>query len=459
MGEHTTGGAGDEKLDFKRVLPIFVIVLVNLLGLTIIIPLLPFYAASFQADARVIGILSAMYPLMQLVGAPFMGRISDRVGRKPVLIVSQIGTLVGFLILGFANALWLLFLSRIIDGISGSNIATAQAAISDSTTAKTRTQGLGLIGAAFGLGFTIGPVLAFVALALTNNNYQAPAFLAAGCALISILLTVFWFEETLPPEKRGQQQARTAVSMGGFWRALTNPAVGLLLGLLFVGQLAFAGFEQILALFTLSRLGMNAASNAGLFVFIGVLAVIIQGGMIGPLSRRLGDRRLVFAGLAALGVGLLLAAVTPMQTVPWYREATMRAELGGVSGAGAEQTVTIDLPDDGNAGWLGLGWIVVAMIPASFGSILQPAINSLITKRVTVAEIGGYLGIATAFTSAANVFAPLVAGDLFERAGPSAPFWLFGGMMGVALVLAVILLRKGAEEEVAPGMGRGGAGH
>mgnify|MGYP005837182391 CR=1 FL=1 len=456
MSDKNNANVAADKLDFKRVLPIFVIVLVDLLGLTIIIPLLPFYAASFQANARMIGILGATYPLMQLVGAPLLGRISDRVGRKPVLIASQIGTLVGFLVLGFANSLWLLFLSRIIDGLSGGNISTAQAAISDSTTEKTRTQGLGLVGAAFGLGFTIGPVLAFVALAASGNNYQIPAFLAAGCALISIALTVFWFEETLPEEKRGLLEARTTFSVAALLKALTNPAVGLLLVLLFVGQLAFNGFEQILSLFTLSRLGMNAASNAGLFVFIGVLAVIIQGGMIGLLSRRFGDRRLVFGGLAALGVGLLLTAVTPMQTVPWYSEAAMRVELAGAAGAGTEQALTVDLPGDGNAGWLGLGWLVVAMIPASFGSVLQPAINSLITKRVTVAEIGGYLGIATAFTSAANVSAPLIAGDVFERAGPSAPFWLFGGLLIVALVVAVIGVRKGAEERGALEMVREG---
>ena len=142
-----------DQLDFKKVLPVFVIVFIDLLGLTIIIPLLPLYAASYGADPFLIGMLSATYPLMQFFGAPLLGRLSDRFGRRPVLLVSQVGTLIGFLILGFANTLWLLFLSRFIDGISGANIATTQAIITDSTTEKTRTQGLGLIGAAFGLGF------------------------------------------------------------------------------------------------------------------------------------------------------------------------------------------------------------------------------------------------------------------------------------------------------------------
>ena len=168
------------KLDFKKILPVFSIVLIDLLGLTIIIPLLPLYAASFGANAFTIGLLGATYPVMQFIGAPFLGRLSDRYGRKPILLISQLGTFIGFLVLGVANSFWLLFLSRVIDGLSGANISTAQAVISDSTNAKTRTQGLGLIGAAFGLGFVVGPIIAFISLAVSGNNYHVPAFLAMG---------------------------------------------------------------------------------------------------------------------------------------------------------------------------------------------------------------------------------------------------------------------------------------
>src|SRR5512136_2419547 len=173
-----TLSAGD-KLDFKKVFPVFVIVLIDLLGLTVIIPLMPLYAASFGANAFAIGLLGAAYPIMQFIGAPFLGRLSDRYGRKPILLISQAGTLAGFVLLGLSNSLWLLFLSRIIDGISGANISTAQAVITDSTNDKTRTQGLGLLGAAFGLGFIVGPILAFVSLAVSGDNYHAPAFMAA----------------------------------------------------------------------------------------------------------------------------------------------------------------------------------------------------------------------------------------------------------------------------------------
>ena len=171
--------APTDKLDFKRILPVFVIVLVDLLGLSIIIPLLPLYAASFGANALMIGLLSGSYPVMQFLAAPMLGRLSDRFGRKPVLLVSQIGTFAGFVLMGFANTLPLLLIARIIDGISGANISTAQAVLTDSTTEKNRTQALGLIGAAFGLGFTVGPVLAYVSLALSNNNYHVTAFVGS----------------------------------------------------------------------------------------------------------------------------------------------------------------------------------------------------------------------------------------------------------------------------------------
>src|SRR5512138_1834973 len=176
-----------EKLDFKGILPVLVIVLVDLMGLSIIIPLLPLFAVRFRATPLMVGILQASYPLMQFVGAPILGRLSDRFGRKPVLIASQIGTLAGFVLLGFANTLWLLFLSRVIDGLSGANISTAQAAIADSTNEKTRTQGLGLVGAAFGVGFVLGPILAFIVLASSGQNYQYVAWTAALFSLISIL--------------------------------------------------------------------------------------------------------------------------------------------------------------------------------------------------------------------------------------------------------------------------------
>ncbi len=453
-----------DKLDFKKILPVFVIVLVDLLGLTIIIPLMPLYATSFGANAFTIGLLGAAYPIMQFIGAPLLGRLSDRYGRKPILIVSQIGTLIGFLVLGLANILWLLFLSRIIDGLSGANISTAQAVITDSTTEKTRTQGLGLLGAAFGLGFIVGPIIAFVSLALSGNDYRIPALVAAGFSALSIALTWFWLEETLPEPQRGKSGKKPEVSFGAMLRAIGHPQVGLLLVLMFAQQIAFGGFEQLLALFTLNRLGLNASGNAVIFVFVGVIVVAVQGGFIGPWSRRFGDRRLVYLGLATLAIGLALTAITPRQPVPWYSRDALTSELGAPRNLPGEtpptQHIPIELPDDSSTGWLGLAWILVAMIPASIGGgILQPSINSLITKRVESEEVGGMLGMSAAFLSGANALAPLIGGAVFQALGSTAPFLIGGLVLGVLLLASWQMIKPGREEMLPAGLARGSAAH
>lgn len=436
-----------ERLNFKKILPIFVIVLIDLLGLTIIIPLMPIYAATFGASAFLIGLLGATYPAMQFIGAPFLGRLSDRFGRKPILMVSQLGTLIGFLVLGFSSALWMLFLARIIDGLSGANISTAQAAISDSTTEKTRTQGLGLIGAAFGLGFILGPIIAFVSLTLSGNNYQIPAFVAAFFSLVSILLTLFWFDETLPKEVRDHPQRKPALTLSAMLKALQNPAVGLLLVLMFTQQIAFGGFEQLLALFTLNRLGFNASHNSIIFVYVGILVVAIQGYFIGKWSRKYGDKKLVYVGLLALSVGLILTSLTPREPLPSYSKAALLTQLNSNPNFRTHenpttQNLAISVPDENNKGFIGLVWLMIAMIPTAIGGgILQPSINSLLTQRVGKDEIGGTLGISAAFLSASNAIAPLVGGSLFQAWGSSAPFLLGGILLAVLLMISLWRLK------------------
>ncbi len=428
-----------EKLDFKRILPILVIVFVDLLGLSIIIPLLPLYAARFSATPLLVGVLQATYPLMQFLGAPILGRLSDRFGRRPILIVSQLGTLLGFILLGFANTLTLLFISRIIDGLSGANISTAQAAIADSTTPKTRTQGLGLIGAAFGLGFVFGPVIAFIVLAATGQNYQAVAWTAAGFSLASILLTTFWFKETRTSDS--SSALRRTFNFGATLEALRRPQIGFLLILMFFYQIAFGGYEQLFSLFTLTRLGMDARDTSGLFVLAGLFIIVVQGGFVGRWSKQKGDRWLMIMGVSTLAIGLIGTALTPAVPVPWYDQSKVLQSLAGEGAVQVSvQNIQIQLPDQAARGWLGILWLVVASFPAALGGgVLQPAVNSMISKSADPNEVGGMLGISASMYSAANALAPLFYGSLFQWLGAPVPF-LAGGV--ILLVLWFIAPRS-----------------
>lgn len=429
----TTETAPAEKLDFKRILPILVIVLVDLMGLSIIIPLLPLYAARFGSSPLIIGILQATYPLMQFLGAPILGRLSDRFGRKPVLVMSQIGTLAGFILLGFANSLLLLFISRIIDGLSGANISTAQAAITDSTTEKTRTQGLGLVGAAFGVGFVLGPILAFIVLAATGQNYQAVAFTAAGFSLVSILLTTFWFKETYQEvENPEASRKRNPFSVGALRDAFRHPTIRFLLILMFFYQVAFGGYEQLFSLFTLTRLGMDARDTSALFAMAGLFIILVQGGLIGRWSRQKGDHWLVLMGLGALAIGLIGTALTPAVPIPWYDKAGVLESL-----VGRGELFQIHLPEETAKGWSGITWLLIASFPAALGGgVLHPAVNSLITRASSKSEVGGTLGASSAMYSAANAVAPLFYGALFQWLGGPAPFFAGGFILAILWLLA-----------------------
>jgi DHA1 family tetracycline resistance protein-like MFS transporter len=429
----TTAETITEKLDFKKILPVLVIILVDLIGLSIIVPLMPLYAARFGANAFVIGLLGATYPAMQFIGAPILGRLSDRFGRRPILIVSQIGTFLGFILLGFANALPLLFISRIIDGLSGANISTAQAVVTDVTNDNTRTQGLGLIGAAFGIGFILGPIIAFTVLIASNDNYQAVAFTAAFFSFASLLLTLFWLPETRTPEK-ATVRTKEPFSLAAMTQALNRPTIGILLVMMFAQQLAFGGYEQMFSLFALNRLGMGARDTSGLFVLAGLFIVVIQGGFIGRWSKKYGDRWLVMLGLSTLAVGLILTATTPQIPIPWYNEAKITAEM---QGRASTQVINVTLPSEANKGWLGIIWVLVASFPAALGGgVLHPAINSMITKSVTKDEVGGILGVSAGFYSAANAITPLFFGSLFQWFGAPVPFLLGGLLLAVLWLIA-----------------------
>ena len=214
-------------------------------------------------------------------------------------------------------------------------------------------------------------------------------------------------------------------------KALGRPQVGFLLALMFFQQFAFGGYEHMLSLFTLNRLGMNASNNSAFFVYIGVIVVAVQGYFVGKWSRKFGDRWVIILGLILLAAGLIFTAVTPRQAVPWYSQEAMLQELSHEPNGEvlAIEDVRIGLPDEAGKGWLGLVWLLAATIPASIGGgILQPSINSKLTKTVKAEEVGGTLGLSSAFYSGANALAPILLGLTFDQLGSTYPF-LIGGVI------------------------------
>jgi multidrug resistance protein len=284
-------------------LVIFITVFIDLVGFGIVIPVLPYYAegTKFGATPMQVGFLFASYSVMQLVFSPVLGRLSDKYGRRPILLLSLLGTAVGFLVLGFATTLWMLFVGRIIDGISGGNISTAQAYIADVTTKENRAKGMGLIGAAFGLGFVFGPAIGGI---LSRWGTNVPFLFAGGLALANAMLLYFTLPETVTPD----HPARVSAASGRGWRqllvALREPRLAYILAIYFLGIVAFSIMTATFSLFMMFRLGYDAFHNGWVFAFVGIISAAIQGGLIGKLVKRFGEPLLIIVGALLFSASL-----------------------------------------------------------------------------------------------------------------------------------------------------------
>jgi DHA1 family tetracycline resistance protein-like MFS transporter len=381
----------------SRLLTIFIIVFVDLLGFGLILPLLPYYAESYGATASVVGLLVASYAAAQLVGAPLLGRLSDRFGRRPILLVSVFGTFLGFLLLALAEPIGrsmaallsvqpanlfivgVLFLSRILDGLTGGNISVAQAYIADVTDERNRARGLGLIGAAFGLGFIIGPAAGG---ALSQFGYSVPAYAAAAIAFLNLLQIFFLLPESLSPQQREaiSQHARPPFTLKALWQALQRPKVGPLLHVRLFFGLAFATFQTVFSLFA-QAIGIEARTTGFILAYVGVLSVITQGGLIGLLTRRFRENALLISGLWIMGLSLLGWAFTR-----------------------------------------NLATLLVLLLPlAVSGGMLNTVIQSALSKSVSREEVGGTLGLASSLEAITRVIAPTLGGFLIQSVGVWAP--------------------------------------
>ncbi|HET6845617.1 MAG TPA: MFS transporter, partial [Anaerolineales bacterium] len=359
----------------KQLFSVILVVFIDLLGFSLILPLLPYYAATFGSTPFITGLLVASYAAAQLIGAPLLGRLSDRYGRRPILLASVLGTALGFVLLGFARALWVLFLSRVIDGLTGGNLSVAQAYISDVTDAKDRARGLGMIGAAFGLGFIIGPAVGGI---LSQWGYHVPALVAAALAAANLCLIYFWLPESLPIERRGAAIAQRApVTLEALISALKRPFTGPLLISRFVFGVAFAILQLIFSLYALSKFGLTATQTGYILAYVGVLAVITQGFLVGRLAHAVREDVLILACATLLAFGLAAWAWSP--------------------------TVVI---------------MLVAVAPVSFaGGMLNTLLSSTLTKAVDRTETGGILGFSAGIESSTRIIAPVLGGALLQQLG------------------------------------------
>jgi DHA1 family tetracycline resistance protein-like MFS transporter len=286
----------------RPLLIIFLTILVNLIGFGIIIPLLPFYAQTFGASPLTIGLLFASFSVSQLFASPVLGAWSDKWGRRPVLIFSLVGTVVSFVMLALAHSLAMLFAARIVDGLSGGNITTARAYIGDIATEENRAKSFGMLGAAFGLGFIIGPGLGGL---FARISYTAPIWAAAAITVVATLLAWFWLPETVH---------RVNAVSGSPWRALRElsgrPGLRLLLTIDFLYWASFAVYQTTFALFGARRFGFDATHTGYLLATFGFLGVLVQAGLVGPVVKRLGEKRTLEIGLVFAAVGWGGSAMT-----------------------------------------------------------------------------------------------------------------------------------------------------
>jgi MFS transporter, DHA1 family, tetracycline resistance protein len=376
---------------------IFTTVFVDLLGFGIVLPLLPYYAQQLHASGAAAGALIAVYSAMQFVAAPWWGRLSDRLGRRPVLLVSLAGSTLSYLLFALATNIEWLFVSRILAGLAGANISVAQAFIADTTSQQERARGMGLIGAAFGLGFVFGPVIGGL---LAHYGHAAPGFAATAICGLNFIVALVRLPESLPPERR---QVRAASHPLAQLRvALHRPQLRLLLVIFTAVVFSFATMETTLSLMCASRFHLTASQIYWLFGYLGLMTTLVQGGLIGRLTPRIAESHLVVAGTALLAVGLGATPFAP-PVIP------LLFALGAVA--------------------VGQG-------------ICSPVLSSLISKSSGAHEQGGVLGVSQSAGSLARILGPIWGGVIFDYGGSGGPYITTAVVMLAAFAVALALAQR-----------------
>ena len=374
---------------------ILLTVFIDMLGLGLLVPVIPFVARQFSESAITVGLLSMSFALFQFFSAPILGRLSDRHGRRPLLLFSLFGSAIGYLLFGLAHSLVLLFVARIVDGISGGNSSIAQAYIADVTEPKNRSRNFGMLGAAFGLGFIIGPAMGG---ALSHFwGLSAPAFFAAALALSNTVFGFFVLPETRPLEKRTHvaMTFRALNPISGVIRGMQHEHLGPVFLAIFAFNLAFSGLQSNFALFTRARFGWGPQENAALFVVIGVVTAVTQAGIVRRLVKSYRDQSIALVGLMIQSVAYLLTAFAPVAWAIYVWQAVMSFGVG----------ITI------------------------------PTLQGVVSNSVSDQEQGMMLGTMQSVMALTRIVGPVGAGVVFDWLGPGAPYWTGSIMIAIAAVL------------------------
>ncbi len=377
----------------SRLVIIFLTVFIDLVGFGIVMPLLPYYAESYGASALAVGLLSTSYSLMQFIFTPVWGRLSDRYGRRPLIMLSLAGSCVGFLIFGLAHHLVFLFAGRMIAGVAGAIIPTTSAYIADVTTPENRAKGMGLIGAAFGLGFIMGPAIGGL---LAPYGYDKPVLLASAMAGLNLIFAYFKLPESLTDENRARA-ARRRFDLRTMGEALRHPRIGLLLTMYFVVTFAFSNMEATFGLLNEHRYQLSARQTGYLFTLIGFLMSLMQGVLVGRFVRAWGERWCIVLGTFTMIFGLGLMPFAP--------------SIGVYCG-------------------------VIALL--SFGTgVNNPSITGLLSRSSHIDEQGGIMGIAQSLASLGRIVGPIWGGYTFDVFGFRWPFLSAAFLMGIAFLLSL----------------------
>lgn len=390
---------------------VFLTIFIDLVGFGIVIPLLTFYAVEFNATPVDVGLLMASYSLMQFVFAPIWGGLSDRFGRRPILFLTILGSVIGYLLLGFATTLAMVYAGRILSGIMGGNLATAQAYIADVTSRENRARGMGLFGMAFGLGFIVGPALAGI---LSKFGMNVAFHFAAGLSLVNAILIYFVLPESLKPGDRMTERKGRIASMLAAFSTRRFTVINLNY---FLIVMSFSMMTTAFAYFTLVRFGYDAEHTGYLLGFVGFTAAIMQGGVFGIVAKRFGEAKTALVGCVVLTFSLF--------AVPF-----VSSDTGGLI-----------------ALLIGIGAF------AAGNSLASPALTSLASKTATESDQGSTLGAMQSSASLARVLGPLLCGVLlnnaFNEVDPSTlfrTFWVAAAIMFAATIAGIYLLKMGDPE-------------